>query len=196
MSRFVQLSPVLLAWGAFALSHALAQPNPAAENLEVQDVRADRVRGPGGDWWCMEVRLNARAAGARFVRRPGVTVELGFEVSSDSGRRFEFYRAEAVAVTVEQGPVSFRFYVPPEVVERDRVSSLPRFFFVEPTIGGVARPTRRENVSGTLATPDALAKFRARVAAEAPANQGVLRSHGTVDPRLIDGAGLPTLILP
>ena len=182
MSRFLSLRSFLL--GATALC-ALPAAVPAAEpsaapggdEADVVSVRFERPRGPGGTWWVMEVEIGLRAgteSSRRFIDRPGVVVELGCEVAQGGTRAFEFYQAEATAVTVAQGGATFRFYLPPEIVARDRMTSDARFFVVELSIQGRVLPLRRENVSANLAQADTLARFRARVAAEAPRNQGVL----------------------
>ena len=52
-----------------------------------------------------------------------VTLMLGVEVgrSSSSERQFEFNDAEANLVSLPEGRHIVRFYLPPEVVERDRI---------------------------------------------------------------------------
>jgi hypothetical protein len=191
---------------AALLSFAFASVAPmcAAANLdgdvELQQVRFETTRGPGGTWYVINVDVAVKPAPAnptRFVDRVKVGLALGFEISGGSERRHEFYRAEATAVSVATGRATFRFYLPPEVVERDRLQGEARYHFVELAAAGRAVSTTRKHVSSTLPTPEALASFRARIAAEAPANDGILLPQPlTPFSSAAGGPPSPTLLFP
>lgn len=167
--------------GLAAAVVALVAPYPAGATataeVEVSRVDFERVPGPGGRWYAAEVEVAVRPAPAApggFVDRVGMTLNLGFEIAAGGAGRFEFYRATAIAVALKRGRVAFRFYLPPEIVERDRITADARYYFVELTVRGEPLPTNRRHVSAALPTAEALANFQARVAAEAAANDGVL----------------------
>lgn len=154
----------------------LAVPVPAAPFLgevEVAQVRFERLRSA---WYEADVEVDVRSAPenpTRFVDRVRVRLNLGFRVTP-GGERFAFYQAESTAVTVEQGKAHFRFYLPPEVVKRDRLSGPADFWAVQLTVGGEAMPVSRRQVSPSLPNPTVLENFLARVANEAATNAGVL----------------------
>jgi hypothetical protein len=153
-------------------------PLPLQANLftgtaEVAQVRFERVRS---EWYQVDVEVDVRSAPenpARFVDRLRVRLNLGFRVTV-GGDRWEFYQAESTAVTVAQGKAHFRFYLPPEVVRRDRLSGAADYWAVQLALGGQPVPVTRRQVSTTLPNPTVLENFLARVSAEAPANAGVL----------------------
>jgi hypothetical protein len=171
-----------------------------AGEVEVVQVHYETVRGPGGRWYAINVELEAKPSAGnptRFVDRVKVGLNLGVECSSGASRRFEFYRAEASAVAVEHGRATFRFYLPPEIVERDRLSGEARYHFVELSVAGHVVPTGRKHVSASLPTAGALARFRSRIAAEAPANDGVLLPQpATPFAVALGGPSAPTFLLP
>jgi hypothetical protein len=196
-------------FGFFALAHLIAVTAGfavesgavfASDEMDVVAVRFERPRGPEGIWFLCEVEVMLRPGPenrTRFINRPGVALELGLESPAQSPNRFEFYRAEATAVAVEQGRAVFRFYLPPEVVARDRLTSDARFYYVELTLAGRPLPAKRSHVSGSLPHPEALEKFRARVAAEGAVNRGVLRSQAwTPFAAAAGGPAAPTLLSP
>jgi hypothetical protein len=202
-------SLVVLGWSAWcllfvpsllAVTVTEATPAPSPDEMDVVAVRFERPRGPEGIWFVCEVEVMLRPGPenrTRFINRPGVALELGLESPAQAPHRFEFYRAEATAVAVEQGRAVFRFYLPPEVVARDRLTSDARFFYVELTLAGRSLPAKRSHVSGSLPHPEALEKFRARVAAEGAVNRGVLRSQAwTPFAAAAGGPAAPTLLSP
>lgn len=167
----------------FALTvAALLMPRAAADggdprgHVEVDRVDFERVPGPGGSWYAAVVRVVVTPAGQgdAFVDRVRVALNLGFELGSLGAKRFEFYRSTATAVSARRGRASFRFYLPPEIVERDRLRGDARYYLIELAADGEPMPLNRRHVSPGLPTPEALAAFRARVAAEAASNDGVL----------------------
>lgn len=140
---------------------------------EVAQVKFERVRP---EWYQIDVEVEVRPApgnSSRFVDRVRVRLHLGFRVSLGE-ERWEFYRAESTAVTVEQGRVHFRFYLPPEVVKRDRLAGAADYWAVDLAVAGEAMPRSRRQVAESLPNPTVLANFLAKVASAAPVNDGVL----------------------
>lgn len=141
--------------------------------VEVNQVRFERLRA---EWYQVEVEVEVRPAPentSRFVDRARVRLNLGFRITT-GGERFEFYQAEGTAVSLEQGRAYFRFYLPPEVVKRDRLSGAADFWAVQLAVGNKDMPVSRRQVSNSLPNPTVLENFLARVASEAPTNTGVL----------------------
>lgn len=159
---------------------------PVGPRLEVAAVRFGPARDPAGAAWLMaEVELRVVGAGsgrAQYVDGVQVTLNL----ATTSGPRgegesagtgvddFAFYRASATAVTLAPGRALFRYYLPPAVVERDRLQGEPRFWVVEVRTGDGVLPASRRSVGPGFTSPAALENFRRQLAQRAPPNDGVL----------------------
>ena len=141
--------------------------------VEVANVRFERVRP---DWYQIEVEVDVKAAPgntSRYVNRVQASLNLGFKITA-GGDRFEFYRANATAVTIEQGRANFRFYLPPEVVDRDRLSGAADYWAVDLAVAGKAVPRSAKQVSSSLPNPTALESFLSKVSSEGATNDGIL----------------------
>jgi len=174
MLRFFQL---LVLAGAFQA--AVLVP---AQEVEVASVRFTTVRAPlgsVGNWLEADVQVLARplpdAPGA-MVPRVRVSVLVGFELPAAPGgeRRIEHFRSEAECVALEAGRTSVRFYLPPEVVKRDRIRGTPRFWGVELAVAGRALAPSTSAYSATLSTADARRNFIAIGGPDAIRNDGIL----------------------
>jgi len=151
---------------------AAAQP-PAAE-VAVSAVRIAVLREAGG--WCeaeIELAVKPPPGAGRFVNRVRVSLGLAVEPAGPPGR-FDFYRAEMEAVALAEGRASLRFYLPPEIVERDRLEREKVHYAVEIAADSRPQPPSRAARSARLDTPVAAASFASRLAAEAPRNDGIL----------------------
>jgi hypothetical protein len=182
--------PALLAIAALCLVSApslqlMAQPAPAqapAEGtalLEVNAVRFSSQRFNGDNWLEAEVdvhvRPGGRAVSGQFVDRARVSLTISVEVPDErAGNRTVFYRSSAEAVTLEGGRASFRFYLPPEVVRRDRLRTDVRFFVVELEAGGQPQPLTRSSASTGFTSADSIRNFLSRANSEGAANDGVM----------------------
>lgn len=154
------------------VSPVSAQPNNEG-TVEVANVRFDRVRP---DWYQVDVEVDVDAAPgntSRYVNRVGVTLHLGFKLVGASGE-FQFYRAEATAVALKHGRSHIRFYLPPEIVDRDRLTGAADFWTVDLRVGNEAMPRSSKQVSSSLPNPAALESFLAKINSEAAANDGIL----------------------
>ncbi len=111
----------------------------------------------------------------RFNDNITVILSLGYEVAAGGGKTFRFFRSEVVVAALEQGRrTKVFFYLPPEIVKRDRLSVRPYAYLVELEVSG--RPLRvgPRNVSSNLANNVRWNNFKARAAAEGHENEGVL----------------------
>ena len=171
------------AWAALALGYApvgLAQTPASATSaqkisVEARSVGFSLVNPPGSNlkWFEADVIVDARVVGGRsaFVDRVRVSLTLGTRVL---GGTYRFYQAEMEAVTLENGPAHFRFYLPAEVVKRDGLGGEPEFWSVKITVAGEAQAFSSRQVSASLREGERRKNFEARIASEAPANAGVL----------------------
>ena len=168
---FLRLTQVL---ALLALVPLWAQ-TAARPKVEIRAVRFNLVAVPGTTvrWLEADLELDTRVLGGPgpFVDRVRVKLGLGARAT---GGTYRFYRAEMEAVALEAGPAHFRFYLPAEVVKRDGLGGEPEFWSVKITAGGEAQPDTARSVSVALREPERLRSFEARLAAEAPANDGVL----------------------
>ncbi len=153
-----------------------------AQEVEVGNVRFTMVRAPlgsVGQWLEADVQVIARPlpdAPGSMVSRVRVSVLFGFEFPTPvSGeRRMEHYRAEAECVALESGRSSVRFYLPPEIVKRDRLRGAPRFWGVELAIAGRVLMPSAAAFSSTLSTEEARRAFLAFAGPDAVRNNGIL----------------------
>lgn len=164
----------------------VAQPAPAAapaESTAVAEVTAVKFGGArwGSDnWFEAEVDVTAkpggRAVSGQFVDRVRVTLSIGVESVDDKGvKKMNFYRSNVEAITLEGGGKStFRFYIPPEVVSRDKLKADVKFYAVELEAAGQPQPPSRANASTDFKSADSVRNFLSRVSAEAGPNEGIL----------------------
>ncbi|MCC5024667.1 MAG: hypothetical protein J6386_18560 [Candidatus Synoicihabitans palmerolidicus] len=134
------------------------------------------MRDTAGEvWWQAEVNVRVKASGSgrfQFADRVRVGFNLateGAETGTETG--WEFYRTAAMAVTLEAGRAAFRFYLPPGVVQRDRLQGPMRFLVVDLSVGGAQVPVDRRRVGPGLTGPEA----RAKLNREGTRNDGVMR---------------------
>jgi hypothetical protein len=151
-----------------------AQP-AARPKLEVTSAHFTLVTVPGASarWLEADVELDVRVIGGRslFVDRVKVVLNLG---ARTLGGGYRYYRSEMEAVTLENGPAHFRFYLPAEVVKRDGLTGEMEFWAVQLAAGGAAVPETPRNVNVTLRDPALRRAFEKDFSAGAPANDGVL----------------------
>lgn len=169
----VYLGAVLLLCSLFMGVAGRAAPSVVPE-INVRTVTPSLVREARG-WLEIEVELEVKAVsgGQRFVDRVHVTLWLAYEAGS-GGRSLISYRAEAECVALPAGRSRVRFYLPPEVVERDRVRPGDLYYAVDLTADTRAVELSTAAVSSTLRNAPSLSRFRERVAAESGRNDGIL----------------------
>lgn len=152
----------------------------AMASTAVRRAEFSKLDGPGadGEWLeCsveLEVRHDARDPKRRapdYVDDLTVELLLGFESASNGRSRFEFYRSEAAPVSLKEGRHRIRFYLPPEVLERDRLGSEAHSFLVRLHRSGTVAG---EFVSRQLERSPVKESFLRRSEAEASRNDGIL----------------------
>jgi hypothetical protein len=187
-SILVLLSSLALASAPTAVlgqSTSAASSTGSAEgghHVEVAGVKFGGVRSSSGDTWLeVEVdviaRPDGRAVMGEFVDNVRVVLSLGFEVGDSAAKKWSFYRANVEAVSLEGGVKSvFRFYLPPEILKRDRVPSgdAGKHFVVEFEVGGRPTPPMKGSASARFASEDLRRSFLTKVVAEGARNEGVL----------------------
>lgn len=169
------------AFSSLVVSTGLAQNTGSADHgaeVAVQDVsfRVARPASGGAGWLEALVELDVRAGAdggvyARYADRVQVTLSLS--VRKRNGE-FEFYRASAEAVSVEAGRAAFRFYLPPEIVQREQINTDPYAWMVEVSVRGRPAGSVPATMATVLRSAEALRSFRDRIAQAAPLNDGVL----------------------
>lgn len=188
ISTILVLLPLLALASAPMTVSAQSSPVPAAgsaeggDHIEVTGVKFAAARSSLGDTWQeVEVDVVARPGGravmGEFVDNVRVILSIGYESGDGAAKKWSFYRASAEAVGLEGGAKSvFRFYLPPEVLKRDRVPSgdAGKQFVVEFEVGGRPTPPMRGSASAKATNEDARRNFLSKVAAEGARNEGVL----------------------
>jgi hypothetical protein len=192
---------VALAVAAVVSTTLLSAQDPYDGEIEVAQVRFETVRGPqGASWYVAAIELGIKpgpANSSRHVSRVQVGLIVAFEATVGLERRWEVYQAEATAVALPQGRAVLRFYLPPEIVQRDRLAGEPRYYLIDLGVAGRSLALRRAQVSSNLPNPEAVARFRERAAASLERNRGILRPQAlTPFAHAADGPAAPTLLIP
>lgn len=143
----------------------------AAAEIEIVKLDFDQVEQPGGrdPWYQISVTFNVERGDREPHSNPRfadeVSVELAFATESDrgGGTHYAFYSATAEFPTLEVGRHVTRFYLPPELVKRDRVRGEPHAYLVEIASGA---ETAASILSANLRGEGRLTSFMDRAANE------------------------------
>jgi hypothetical protein len=151
----------------------------AAGQVEVNAVKFGAARNGSDSWMETEITLDVKPGGrqvaGQFVNDVSVTLNLGFESpEAPSGPPKIFYRSSASFITLEGGRHTVRFYLPPEVVKRDRLRAPVKFFSIELSAGGTAQTPGRASAASGFTSAASVQNFQSTVASESRANEGVL----------------------
>lgn len=177
--------------------------------VSVRSVHFDPVKigGQKNEWIRMQVELQAnfnpetkvaaeekagkRAANNKWVDKVKVTVTQIFKpLSAKDATEFSYYRASATVLTLEVGsPRSVYFYLPGDIVKRDRLKMQPDFFYVQLDVGGTEVPLFNE--AGRL-SPDMLAAVHKQISTKKEfdgardlADRGVNANAGMLRPQFM-----------
>ncbi len=149
-------------------------------SVSVREVEFSRleVDSRGGDWLECSIEVEVRRDSSDSTRQNPdyiddlvVGLMIGVELTDDSKGGFEFYRSEASMVSLKEGRHFIRFYLPPEIVERDRIRNEVHSFLVQLTRSGAIVS---ESVSRLLERPTVKESFLTRVDSESAKNDGIL----------------------
>ncbi len=170
---------VLLALAAVPSRGADAPAAPAAAKaaVEVSNVTFNSPQGAGSalPWQevVVELKVNPTKEG-NYVSHVKVTLTLGTEVTVGA-KRIDFYRAAAEAVALKVGSKAlFRFYLPPEIVERDSLHGETKYYAAEVSVGGQAQPASHESHTRDPKVMPSVQSFLAKAAADGAVNDGIL----------------------
>lgn len=181
MRKFVPL--VWAVVGAFlsAAGTGYAQASAGNPEVSVRSVKFTypRVDGQQGNAMETEIELDVRGSGAagrnpRFVDNVRVALMLAVQGRSRTGVEFQYYYAEAEAVTLEAGARAMRFYLPPEIVKRDSLGGDAYAYYVELAVDGRALPPQRTSVSETLRARERYDVFVQKVTESRATTDGIL----------------------
>lgn len=173
MNHSIRLFPVVFYLFSMASAESLA-------SVSVHQVEFDRVDGAVGrsEWLECSIELEVRRDASDPSRlRPdyiddlSVELMLGFESTVRGKSGFEFFKSEASLVSLKEGRHVVRFYLPPEVVERDRIGREAHSFLIRLHRSG---SIVREFVSRQLERDPVKNSFLKRVDAESNRNNGIL----------------------
>lgn len=170
--------------GVFVLSLPVlpelrAQTAPA---VSVRSVKFGQARLPSHRDPHFEIAVELRGErigkvgeSLEFHRTVELRLELAFAVGRGSHERFEFYRSEARLVGIfSREERTVYFFLPPEIVKRDRLSRDPMAWRVSISVEGEPIAYEPGSYSASLREPTAAQGFVARVEAEAHRNDGLL----------------------
>jgi hypothetical protein len=134
----------------------------------------------GPDSWLeAEIELDVKPGGkvisGEFLNRVRITLSFKIEATDSKGAKRElFYKSVAETVALEAGKTRIRFYLPPELVKRDKIKTDIKFYLVELEVDGQSQPFVRSNASNDFLNMEWVKSFQTKVAAESAANDGLL----------------------
>lgn len=157
-----------------AASSGRSTPVPLPSAVSVRAVQCERLRDRGG-WFELAVELVvARSAGPMApVDRVRVRTSLAYEAGSGNEKTWRFFESWAETVSLAPGTATLRFYLPPEIVTRDRVQSDALLYAIEIEVGGAPQSVSAAATSRTLRPPGARERFLERTRLEAVTTTGV-----------------------
>ncbi|MFZ9200822.1 MAG: hypothetical protein ACO23N_00120 [Opitutales bacterium] len=191
-------APMLSAQGAPA---APASANAAENCVAVKDVKFAQAKFNGPYAWNrIEVVVDPRglnpdpkAPNKRWIDKVKVTLTIGYKgEKSKSAEDWNYYRASATILTLEQNNIrSVFFYLPGDVVKRDMLRKDPDVYYVDLEVAGTTQavfdarglliPEQKGSVSKELlkkADYDGCKGF---------ADRGVLNTVGILRPQYLVG---------
>ena len=152
----------------------------AVGQVQVVELKADYARAAGGENWLefsieLDVKPGGRAVSGEFVDRVGVSLALATEAAGGSSdKKRLFYRSSVDLISLESGRHVVRFYLPPEVVKRDRLRAQADFYAVGIEVAGRVQPPSAGAVSKAFSTPDSVKNFQSQVSSEGGNLDGIL----------------------
>lgn len=159
---------------------------PAQGDLRIMEVNFDMERSQrGGDHWLettveVQVRGNSDPAAVNrlYLDDVRVYIALAFNLGSRSRTRLEYYWSEVEAATLERGTHAFRFYLSPDLIERNSLTEgQPYAFHIEVGAGPAAAANPVIAVSDNLRDPARLERFNALLDVVRDKQSGVLLSQ-------------------
>lgn len=156
---------------------------PAQGDLRITEVNFDMERSQrGGDHWLettveVQVRGNSDPAAVNrlYLDHVRVYIALAFNLGSRSRTRLEYYWSEVEAATLERGTHAFRFYLSPDLIERNSLTEgQPYAFHIEVGAGSAAAANPVIAVSDNLRDPARLERFNALLDVVRDKQSGVL----------------------
>ena len=214
MPRYKAVCALLLAMVSLT-SYSFAQTAPAtgagaaATGKSAVFVRSvtfqqSKLGGQVNPWNRMQVEIqansvpetkpaaaDAKVLNKKWVDKVKVTVTQIFKpLAAKDASEFSYYRASATVLTMEVGaPRSVYFYLPGDIVKRDRLKMQPDFYYVQLDVGGTEVPLFSE--AGKL-TPDMLAAVHKQIATKKEfdgardlADRGVSANAGMLRPQFM-----------
>lgn len=156
-----------------------AAPVAVTAQVEVANVRFENARFASDVWLEAEVELDVKPGGkavtGEYVDRVRTTLNLMIEATDARGqKRNTYYRASVDAITLEGGKARLRFYLPPEIVKRDRLRPDVKYYTVDLAAGSQLQPVSKAGVSPNFKGPESVKGFQDAVAREAGTNESLL----------------------
>lgn len=176
--RVFSLFALLAGFVSIFSLQAVAQPATPAQ-VEVATVKFGAARFGGDSWLEADVELDVKPGGkpvsGEFVNRVRVTLTMAFDIVDAKGaKRRDFYRSSAELISVEGGKTNARFYLPPEVVKRDKLKTPVDYYAVELEAAGEPQTAVKESVSTKFTSAESIKNFLSMATSEGGANEGLL----------------------
>jgi len=164
-----------------------AQDVPA----QVDNIKFNKLQN---DWLEMEVKIRANAntapdaRNARFVDNIKVLGYFGY-VRDRKAKTFDFYKAEAEIISIEQGKTEYvYFYMPGIVVKRDNLPKEPPYYFVALEVNGQVLPIDNRAYSKSTLNDDTIRSMKTKADAESEPNDYILKPSYNAPLAIANGA--------
>ena len=153
-----------------------------AQNIPVEVVDID-FNSLKDDWVQMVIEISSNgnpaedAKNDRFVDNIKVMAYLAYESNSET-KKFDFYKAQAEIISIEQGKQKkVHFFMPGVVIERDRLPKTPPYYFVALEVDGRVMPLTNDAYSQGTLNQDSLRSMKQKADAEDESNEFVLMQY-------------------
>ncbi len=148
--------------------------------VEVVDIDFNEL---SDDWvqMAIEIRSNGNPAedakNERFVDNIKVLAYIAYESKSET-KKFDFYRAQAEIISIEQGKQKkIHFFMPGVVIDRDHLPKTPPYYFVALELDGRIMPLTKNAYSQGTLNQDSLRSMKQKADAESKPNDFTLMQH-------------------
>lgn len=180
--KHLRLLPGLIALVTLSLGTASTRGEEPGDQVEVTAVHFRPVTpadGSAESWYEMQIELAARPApqrSGRVTRRVRIEARLAYDVPGAGGERhWEFYRGSAEVIGFAAGRTAVRFYLPPIIVQRDRLGDAPRYWEVVLSGEGLAPGNPLNRQAPALKDETVRRAFHEKLATIGAGNDGILQ---------------------
>lgn len=175
----------------------------AQDRVEVAQVNFSQVRAPGATadhWQEFAIELQAKPDRTNLgpvTARVKVSAFLGYERLLAGGKRdWQFFRATVELVGLDNGRSIVRFYLPPEILKRDSVRGVPKYWAVQLAGDEIEMEALHRSYSVALTDDKIRDQFMSKALNEGAMNDGLLQPQHLTPFAMLNPNSTPTVVRP